>query len=342
MDQTEALSLWQRMLRIRVFEERLSQFYDYRGYGRTETLAEELHSADDLLTCVSYEFVSHGVIGGAVHLSVGQEAVSVGVCSHLNHGDAAFSSHRSHGHFLAKGGRMDETLAELFGRVGGCSHGCGGSMHLFSRDVTFLGGNGIIGAQLTLGLGPAFASKYRGEDHVSVPFFGDGGANQGTFTEALNLAALWQLPVIFVCENNLYANTTPAEISSASLDLARRAEGYGVPAEIVDGQDVEAVHEVAGRMIERARNGGGPGFIQANTFRYYGHCGGMSTHRSPEECERWKQRDPLLLWEAKLRERGASDADFDAARAAVDEEWDAATAFAVASPLPDPHMLQAV
>ena len=342
MDKAEALSLWQRMLRIRVFEERLSAFYDYRGYTQTETIEEELNSAEDLLTCVSYEFVSHGMIGGAVHLSVGQEAVSTGVCAHLNNGDAAFSSHRSHGHFLAKGGRMDEALAELMGRVGGCSKGCGGSMHLFSRDITFLGGNGIIGAQLSLGLGPAFASKYRGEDHVSVPFFGDGGANQGTFTEAMNLAALWQLPVVFVCENNLYANTTPSELSFAEPDLAGRARSYGVLAETVDGQDLEAVYEVAGKLIQRAREGGGPGFIEAQTYRFYGHCGGTSAHRSPEECERWKQRDPLLLFEPKIRALGATDIDFDDARAAVDEEWSAAKDYALASPLPDPHSLQAV
>ncbi len=331
------LDLLRRMLRIRAFEESLRRFYDYRGYVAVEAPEDEAQSAAELLTCVSYDFVSQGMIGGAVHLSIGQEAVSVGVCAHLAADDAAFSSHRSHGHFLAKGGSLKAALAELFGRVDGCSRGCGGSMHLFDPDISFLGGNGIIGAQLTLALGPAFAARYRGTAQVSVPFFGDGGANQGTFNEALNLAALWKLPVIFVCENNLYANSTPAEIAMSHPDVAVRAAGYDMPGEIVDGQDVLAMYEAAGRAVARARRGDGPTLIEAKTYRFEGHCGISSQHQNPDECARWRERDPIALFEQRLLTDGhATAADVGALRAEVDRELEAAVEFAKASPLPEP------
>lgn len=335
LDATGLLDLYRRMLLIRRFEESLSQFLDYRGFFAVESPEEEAQTAEDLLTCVSYEFAGEGMIGGAVHLSIGQEATAVGVCAHLQADDAVFSHHRSHGHFLAKGGDPAAALAELMGRRDGCSRGCGGSMHLFDPALTFLGGNGIIGAQLTLALGPAFAARYRGTAQVSVPFFGDGAANQGTFNEALNLAAIWRLPVIFVCENNLYANQTPARIAFATPDIAPRAEGYGVPGVVVDGQDVVAVWEVAGEAVARARAGGGPTLIEAKTYRFHGHCGGASPHQSPEECEQWRRRDPLVLCAERLRDEGVGEAALAAAQAEVERTIESAISYAKASPLPD-------
>ncbi|MBI2302950.1 MAG: thiamine pyrophosphate-dependent dehydrogenase E1 component subunit alpha [Armatimonadetes bacterium] len=336
MERELRIDLLRRMLRIRAFESRLKDFYDYAGYFAVESAEEEAQSAAELLTCVSYEFSSRGMIGGAVHLSIGQEAVSVGVCANLGPGDAAFSSHRSHGHFLAKGGSMDAALAELMGRATGCSRGCGGSMHLFDPDIAFLGGNGIIGAQLTLALGPAFAAKYRGTRDVSVAFFGDGGANQGTFNEALNLATLWKLPVLFVCENNLYANSTPAAIALSEPDVAARAAGYGLPGVVADGQDVLAMYAAAKDAVDRARDGGGPTLLEAKTYRFEGHCGVAHGHQHPDECAAWKQRDPLVVHGERLAAEGLlSAAERGALEAEVHAELDAAVAFAISSPWPE-------
>ena len=261
--------------RIRFFEERLKSHYDYRAYFERPASGAR---HDDLVGADGYDFASHGLIGGAVHLSIGQEAVSAGIGAHLGPRDAAFSSHRSHGHAIAKGADLKAAFAELMGRKTGLSRGYGGSMHLFDPANGFLGGNGIIGGQIPLALGPAFAAKYRGEPHVSVVFFGDGGANQGTLLESLNLAALWKLPVLFVCENNLWANQTPVALSLPTEDVAPRAEAFGIPGEIIDGQDVLAVYHLAGEAVSRARSGGGPTFIEAKTFRFEGHCGVSRGH----------------------------------------------------------------
>ncbi len=335
LDKPLATRLLRRMYLIRFFEERLKRFYNYHGYFALATPDQEAMTADELLTCVSYEFASDGMIGGAVHLSIGEEAVPVGVCAHLNDDDAVLSTHRSHGHFIAKGGDVKAALAELMGREDGCSHGCGGSMHLFDPALTFLGGNGIVGAGIPIALGPAFAAKYRGTEQVSVGFFGDGAANQGTFHESLNLAALWKLPVVFVCENNLYANVTPSALSFPTKDIAPRAHGYGIPGVIVDGQDLLAVYEVAGEAVRRARAGEGPTLIEAKTYRFEGHCGVSSSHQNPQECEEWKKRDPIALFEARLQADGAltaaeQDELREAALVAIDEAED----FARRSPLP--------
>lgn len=337
VDRTMMAEMLRKMYRIRFFEERIKQFYDYRGYFEVAAPDEEARTADELLTCVSYEFASEGTIGGAVHLSIGQEAVPVGVCANLNADDGVLSTHRSHGHFIAKGGSVKEALAELMGRETGCSRGCGGSMHLFDPDLTFLGGNGIVGGGIPIALGPAFAAKYRGTQQVSVGFFSDGAANQGTFHEALNLAAIWKLPVIFVCENNLYANVTPMGLAFATEDIAPRADGYGMPGEIVDGQDVLAVHETAAEAVGRARAGDGPTLIEAKTFRYEGHCGVSSGHQNPEECEEWRKRDPIALHQQQLVADGVMTEDEaqqmrDRALAEIDE----AEEFAKSSPLADP------
>ena len=331
MNQDKLVRMLRQMWRIRLFEERLKRFYNYTAYANLGTKATEEFLAGD-----GYDFASDGLIGGAVHLSIGQEAVSVGVCSHLNDDDSIFSSHRSHGHAIAKGVPVNRCLAELMGRADGCSLGYGGSMHLFDPAHGMLGGNGIIGAQLPLALGPAFAGKYRGTRQVSVPFFGDGGVNQGTFHEAMNLAALWKLPVVFVCENNLYANTTPAGIALAQPEVAAHAAGYGIPGVCVDGQDVLAVHEAAGKAIERARAGEGPTLLECKTYRFEGHCGVSSGHQNPDECAEWRKRDPLLLFSQRLQADGVMTPDAqDARRDEVLAEIDAAEEFARRSPLPN-------
>jgi len=329
-DKREMLSLLQTMLRIREFEHRLGKYYDYRGYFEKTISRQESERTEALLASTLYDFASSGMIGGAVHLYVGMEAVATGVCAHLRDDDYVTGSHRGHGHFLAKGGSVSAALAELMGRSGGCSHGYGGSMHLFDPRKGFLGGNGIIGAQIPLALGPAFAAKYHGADGVAATFFGDGGANQGTLYESMNLAALWKLPVLFVCENNLYAATTPQRISSPLPDLAPRAAGFGMPGVIVDGQDVLAVYEVAGEAVARARAGGGPTFIEAKTYRFHGHCGAESDHAFADECAVWMERDPIELLKARLDE-----AEVARVAAEVEKELGEAERFALSSPLPE-------
>ena len=278
------------MHRIRFFEQRLTGLYDYRSYLRKgDTAADE------------YDFESKGIIAGAVHLSIGQEATQVGTCAALERGDYVTSTHRGHGHAIAKGADVGPMMAELMGRKTGYSRGCGGSMHIFSSELGLLGGNGIIGAQIPLAAGAAFAAKYRGTRQVAVAFFSDGASNQGTFHETLNMAALWSLPCIFLCENNLYAASTPAVITLSIPDVADRAVSYGMPGQIVDGQDLLAVYDAASEAVARARSGGGPTLIECKTYRFTSHCGaGKGRHNDPEELEVWKERDPITLFEKRL------------------------------------------
>jgi len=340
-DKDMVIGLLRTMTRIRQFEQRLAKFYDYRAYFEKTVSRHESERTEALLTSTLYDFASEGMIGGAVHLYIGQEAVATGVCAHLRDDDYVTGSHRGHGHFLAKGGSARSALAELMGRSGGASHGCGGSMHLYDAARGFLGGNGIIGAQIPLALGPAFAAKYRGEDGVSVCFFGDGAANQGTLYESLNLAAIWKLPVLFVCENNLYAATTPARITLPTEDIAPRAAAFAMPAVIVDGQDVLAVHEVAGEAVQRARRGEGPTFIEAKTYRFFGHCGAEAEHAFAEECAVWQERDPIeLLRQRMLQEGLATEGELDEVGAEVGAELDEAEQFAVNSPLPEAEWVE--
>jgi pyruvate dehydrogenase E1 component alpha subunit len=337
-----AKEMLRKMYRIRYFEERLKKFYDYSGYYPISSAVAAAKTADDLLTCVSYDFASSGLIGGAVHLYIGQEAVAVGICAHLTDEDAVVSTHRGHGHAIAKGADLKRMLAELMGRDTGYCHGCGGSMHIFSPEIGLMGGNGIVGAGMPIALGPAFAAKYRGTDAVSVAFFGEGGANQGTFHESLNLAALWKLPVLFVCENNLYANDTPVALSLPTRDMAPRAAGYGVPGVVVDGQDVMAVYEASGEAVTRARAGGGPTLIEAKTYRFEGHCGVSSGHQNPDECAEWCRRDPIALFEQRLTaDATMGEADMQALRDEVMAEVDEAEAFAKSSPWPEMTVCEA-
>ena len=283
------------------------------------------------------EGLAVGQFLGALHSYEGQEAVAVGVCACLTPDDYVLSTHRGHGHFLAKGGDMRAMMAELLGKETGVSRGRGGSMHMFDPALGLLGGNGIVGGGTPLALGPAFAAQYRGTDQVTVCFLGEGAATQGAFHESLGLASLWSLPVIYVCENNLWAATTPVSHSWPVHDLAPRAESFGMAGATVDGNDVLAVHEVAGEAVARARGGDGPTLVEAKTYRHRPHCMVIPEHREAEELEQWRRRDPIPRFERHLLDTGVmTEAEIEELRAGVDAELEAAADFARSSPLPDP------
>ncbi len=304
------VALYRNMLLLRRFEESVSQAY-YEG--RTPAMA---------------------------HLYIGEEAVATGVCAHLRRSDYVTSTHRSHAHALSKGVRPRRVMAELFARATGCSGGRGGSMHLFSAEDNYLGSSGIVGANLPIGAGAAFSSKYRGTDQVTVSFFGDGAANTGAFHEAMNLAGLWQLPVVFVCENNLYATQMSFLKATAGQNVAIRAQGYAMPGAQVDGQDVMAVYEAAGEAVARARSGGGPSLLECKTYRFGGHAIGDpgDTYRPPEEVAEWKGRDPLTLFARQLLAAGEVDqAALDGVAQEIETVIQDALDFAESSPFPAPE-----
>ena len=253
------------------------------------------------------ELMESNRIPGSVHLSVGQEAVSVGVCAALRLDDHVTSTHRGHGHMLAKGGSVAAMIAELFGRASGSCGGKGGSMHVSDPSIGMLGANGIVGAGPPIAVGAAFANRYLGSDRVAVAFFGDGASNQGSVHEAGNLAQVWNLPVVFVCENNEYAEFTPRAHHQTVENVAALAQAWGMRAEIVDGMDVEAVGVAALDAVEQARSGGGPTFIEAKTYRYFDHVGlkGLRIpYRPDSEVEEWRKRDPIDAFERQLIDRG--------------------------------------
>ena len=280
-----------------------------------------------------------GKIPGGLHLSIGQEAVAVGIAAALEPQDLLACSHRSHHHALAKGLAPSSLMAELYGKATGCRGGRGGSMHLADPSVGFLGGNGIVGAGLGIAMGAALGSHLRGLDQVAVGLFGDGGANTGRTWESVNIASVWRLPLIAVCENNLYAVETATERLTGGGSISRRAEGYGLPVCTVDGQDVVAMYRATRDARERAARGEGPTFIEARTYRYEGHSTGqIINYRTIEEVAEWREtRDPIQRLRIALQGVGGLDDEvFDdmvlMARATVQE----AIAFAEASPLPDP------
>lgn len=281
-----------------------------------------------------------GSIPGFLHLYVGQEAVASGVMAALRDTDQITSTHRGHGHAVAKGAEFKPMFAELYGRTTGYCKGRGGSMHINDLECGMLGANGIVGGGIPIAVGAAFASKYRGEDGVAVSFFGDGASNIGAFHEAANMAAVMDLPAILVCENNGYAEFTSQANHQKITDVAERAASYGMPSYIVDGMDALAVRDVALQAVEHARNGGGPSFIEAKTYRYFDHQGikGMRIpYRSPQEVEAWKARDAIGLIEAVGTDRGLVTAEeFAAVHADVAREIEEAVAYAEASPFPDP------
>jgi len=280
------------------------------------------------------ELVNANEIAGVTHEYVGQEAVATGVCAALRADDVITSTHRGHGHLIAKGADVRRMTAELLGRVDGLNRGRGGSMHVADLDLGSYGANGIVAAGAPIAAGAAWSFSVGGSERVAVTFFGDGGANQGVLHETMNLAALWKLPLVFVCENNGYAVTLSQERSTAG-SLVERAAAYGMAAERVDGMDVEAVLEAAGGAVARARAGGGPTFLECRTYRFFGHHTAERTmklgYRTDEEIERWRERDPVAATAARLepavRERIGAD---------VEALLDDAVAFARASPRPDP------
>ncbi|MEK7370730.1 MAG: pyruvate dehydrogenase (acetyl-transferring) E1 component subunit alpha, partial [candidate division NC10 bacterium] len=289
------------------------------------------------------EMYALGKIGGFLHLYIGQEAVAVGATSTLRPDDYAVSSYREHGHCLAKGSDPRRVMAELFGRRDGLSKGKGGSMHLFDKSVNFLGGHGIVGAHLPLAAGAGFAINYQGGDQVVLCFFGDGAVPEGEFHEAMNLVALWKLPVIYICENNRYAMGTAIHRALAQTEIWRFAETYGIHGEAVDGMDVLAVRECVGRVVERARRDKTPALIEARTYRFRGHSmrdPAGAVYRTREEVEREKQRDPIALLTARgLKDGVLSEADVRAIEKNVADAVDEAVAFAEASPEPPDSFL---
>ena len=279
------------------------------------------------------DLVNANEIAGVTHEYVGQEAVAVGVCAALRPGDVITSTHRGHGHVIAKGADVRRMMAELLGRVDGLNRGRGGSMHIADVGIGIYGANGMVAAGAPIAAGAAWAGVRDGRNVVAAAFFGEGGANQGVLHETMNLAALWRLPVLFVCENNGYAVTLSQERSTAG-SLVERATAYGMAAEAVDGMDAEAVLAAATAAVERAREGAGPTFLECRTYRFFGHHTAERTmklgYRTDDEIETWRLRDPLLVTGAKLDddERARIDAQ-------VEELLDAAVDFARSSPRPD-------
>jgi pyruvate dehydrogenase E1 component alpha subunit len=306
----QALAIYRSMLRIRAFEEKASELF----------LA--------------------GRLPGFLHTYIGQEAVAAGVCVHLAKEDAITSTHRGHGHAVAKGARLDLMMAELFARKTGYCKGKGGSMHIADLDLGILGANGIVGAGIPIAVGAALSARMQGRRTVTVAFFGDGASNTGAFHEGLNLGAVWNLPVVFVCENNQYAESTPREVHQKVKDIASRAVAYEMPGVVVDGMDALAVFAGAGEAVRRAREGGGPTLLEAKTYRFMGHYVGDpgTSYRETAEVERWKQRDPIhLLHQLLVEERRVPAATLAAIEAEVAREIAEAVTFAEQSPEPDPE-----
>jgi pyruvate dehydrogenase E1 component, alpha subunit len=306
-------SAYEEMLLIRRFEEKAGQMYGM------------------------------GLIGGFCHLYIGQEAVVTGVTMASEKGkDAQITGYRDHGHMLVMGLDPKGVMAELTGRQGGLSKGKGGSMHMFSNEHRFYGGNGIVGAQVSLGAGLAFASKYRGENSVSLTYFGDGAANQGQVYESFNMAKLWKLPVVFIIENNKYAMGTSIERAAATTDFSMRGASFDIPGEQVDGMDVRMVYDAAKRAIEWARDGNGPYILEMLTYRYRGHSmSDPAKYRTKDEVTKYRQeRDPIEQVKARLLEAGTVGEDwFKEIEARVRGVVNEAAEFATNDPEPDPSEL---
>jgi pyruvate dehydrogenase E1 component alpha subunit len=312
----QMIEIQRRMLRIRRFEEKV------------------------------LELVDKGELAGGAHLSIGQEGEIVGASMALRPEDYEMGTHRSHGHPIAKGSNLKPLMAELLGRKTGVNHGKSGSMHLADFSVGSLGETSIVGSGLPVAAGAALGAKMLGTGRVIICFFGDCAANQGTFHEALNLAAIWKLPVIYLCENNGYGVTTASRDTVSVKDIAVRAASYDIPGVVVDGQDPIAVYEVVSKAADRAREGSGPSLIEAKTYRYRGHAAGVwfdileenEVYRKNEEVEQWRKRDPILMFQAKLIETGVlTKAQADQLDQEVQEEVLAAETFAKESPWPEAH-----
>ena len=305
------VQMYRRMQMIRLFEEQVNELY------------------------------TRALMPGLAHLYVGEEAVAVGLCAALGNDDYITSTHRGHGHCLAKGASPDRMFAELLGKEAGYCRGKGGSMHIADPATGNLGANAIVAGSAGIATGAAFSAKHAGKGQVAVCFFGEGALGQGVVYEVMNLAALWKLPVIYACENNYYTEYTHFSETTAG-DILARGEAFGVPSESVDGQDVRAVYATASRLVDRARNGGGPGFLLCNTYRYTGHHVGdinREYYRSKQEEQEWKtKRDPIQLFFTWLTGEGISDARTLAAiECEVRAEMQAAVEFAIAASYPKPE-----
>ena len=286
------------------------------------------------------ELMLSGELYGAFHTSTGQEASIVGSCMALRTDDYMVGTHRSHGHPIGKGAALDRLLAELMGKETGVNQGKGGSMHLSDFSVGSLGETSIVGSGLPVAAGAALGSKLQGIDRVTLCFFGDGASNQGTFHESLNLAAIWTLPVIYVCENNGYGELTAAHVTMSIEQVSERAAGYGIPGTTVDGQDVLAVHGAVSEAVARARRGAGPSLVETLTYRFDNHAIGIriENYRDEAEVEHWRtHRDPLVLFRQALGARGIDGEELDAIDAAVEGELSEALEFARSSPAPPPE-----
>jgi pyruvate dehydrogenase E1 component alpha subunit len=287
------------------------------------------------------EMYARAKVGGFLHLSIGEEATIVGSARALDESDYLISTYRSHGHALVRGTPPENVMAELFGRVDGCSHGRGGSMHMFDLSRRFMGGYGIVGGNLPIAAGIAMASDYRGSQEVTLCVFGDGASNQGTFGETLNLAALWRLPVVFMVTNNQFGMGTALRRHSAVTDLQRKGESLGVPGVRCDGMNVLETHAVVADAVRRVREERRPVLVEAVTYRFRGHSmADPEQYRSKEEVARWRERDPIPVFGEQLVDAGVIDED---ERRGIDEHAlarvDAAVAFAEASPFPTPESL---
>ncbi len=311
MDKNLMFSLYRDMVRIRRFEEEAARAY------------------------------TRGKIGGFLHLYIGQEAVAVGAISAAQPNDYIVATYREHGHYLARVGNVKAAMAELFGKETGCSKGRGGSMHFFDVEKRFLGGHAIVGGHVPIAAGVAFASKYRGEPDVTLCFFGEGTANMGAFHEGLALASLWKLPVVFICENNLYSMGTPLYRTLAVEDVAVRARGYPMAREIVNGDDVLEVRDCVQRAIKRARGESLPFLVEAKTYRFRGHSmADPAKYRTKEEVQEWMKRDPIRILAQRIYDLGmATEEQLKAIDEEVRREIAEAVKFAEESPEPDPSTL---
>lgn len=311
LSRDQALEAQRRMIRIRLFDERASKM------------------------------VKRGHIPGTVHTSIGQEAQVVGATMALRDGDYMSGNHRSHGHPIGKGSPLGPLMAELVGKADGVCKGKGGSLHLADFNVGSLGESGIVGSSIPIANGAALSAKVLGKDHVALAFFGDGAANQGVLYESMNMAGSWKLPVIFLCENNQYALSTPAHTVTSGV-IADRAAGFGMPGvRVENGQDFVAVYEAVSAAVDRARAGEGPSLIEVVTYRYNEHSEGLrlgNDYRNAEEREQWLKRDPIVLFRQKLEEDGVSAEELDQLEADVAAEVDEAVAFTNASPYPEPSV----
>jgi len=310
IESEELIQMYRTMLTIRRFEERV---------------AKEFHE---------------GAFPGVVHSYIGQEAIAVGVCSNLRKEDRIVSNHRGHGHCIAKGADMRRMMAEIYGRKTGYCKGKGGSMHIADFSIGILGANGIVAAGLPIAVGAALAAKLEGKNRIAAVFFGDGACQEGEFHESMNLASIWKLPIIFVCENNLYGVNTPMQYAIAGGDILKRALAYNMPGIAVDGNDIIAVHEIAREMVVRTRAGEGPRFLECKTYRWRGHfeIDMIPDLRPVEEIESWKKKCPVASLERKLLEAGIlTRQDIEEMDSQIMAQIEDAVTYALESPLPAPE-----